>query len=237
MATTRKPSETTPVSSSAYAHHKISPIVPSLESQLRWSAYGDKVLKIYRASGLNECETLLATSGYVAPDRDWISASEHSGVPGIGGGGGGGDDDDDDDRGLHHALAKLSDYVRTYGAFHGVITGGNSHCTTFMIALVLSALLDSSTYPQSALTWPLAFPLLPMAASSSRAGGWEATPSMALPNGRRTAITQDQFKFVVQLGYDGRAISTDGQAGTGCVSTSRDGRKPSLVSGRQHLSL
>ncbi|CAO1628981.1 unnamed protein product [Parajaminaea phylloscopi] len=184
--------------SPASSHDRILEGMHEMERQLRSSAIGKKVLETYRRAGLDECETLLASSGYVAPDRDWIDAVQ-----------GNGSSEQEDDFGLSRTLAKLGDYIRMYGPFHGVITGGSSEDTTFLISLLLSELLDSRTHPASALAWPSMFPLLPLNSPAPRAGGWEIMPSMPLPGGRRTAVTQGPFGFVVQVG-----VSVNGKSGS-----------------------
>lgn len=172
------------------------PKAEQLQQKIQSTSEGTMVYEAFRRAGLDECETLLAKGGYVAPDRDWVVAYETS------------EGTDDEDYGLQHTLGQLSDYVRTYGPFHGIIASGNgvfggdtsSWSRTSMIALLLSALLDQKTHPGSALTYPLVYPLLPLDAPAPRMGGWEVMPSMPLPSGRRTATAPGPFSFVVQIG-------------------------------------
>lgn len=163
--------------------------IGSLEKKLGSTSVGQSVFESYSRAGIDECETLLAKSGYVAPDRDWLLPPSES-----------------PDGGLQHSLGKVSDYTRTSGPFHGAITAGPG-TSSHLLALLLSPLLDEQTHPQSALEYPLVFPLLPMQAPAPRMGGWEVMPSMPLPSGRRTAITQGPLGFIIAMG--GGAMPND----------------------------
>lgn len=140
-----------------------------------------EVLEAYDRAGIDECEMLLARRGFVAPDRDWL-------LPG-------------EDAGLDHSLGHLSDYLRMHGPFHGALTGGSG--SSWLVANLLSSLLEPSRHPQSALAYPTMFPLLPLDAPAPRMGGWEVMPSVALPSGRRTATSQGPLSFLIAVGASG----------------------------------
>lgn len=166
-----------------------SPDIEALRSSIS-SSYriGAEVLEAFDRAGIDECEMLLGRQGYIAPDRDWVLASSSEGGDDVG-------------SGLDTSLGRLSDYLRMQGPFHGAMAGGSG--SSWLIVRLLSSLLDPSHHPQSALAYPTMFPLLPLDAPAPRMGGWEVLPSVPLPSGRRTAVSQGPLGFMISVGSSG----------------------------------
>lgn len=141
-----------------------------------------------QTNSLDAAEAVLARQGELPLDRTWH-------LP-------------DSKLGLQASIGRIGSYMREYGPFHAGIGSGSGYA---MLRLI-SALLDRNNHPQSAIAYPLLFPLLPLDSPAPRMGGWDVLPSVSLPSGRRHAVSQGGLLCVVNvlgMGREGCQVVDD----------------------------